>query len=69
MYSISGNGLHVHHSLWTVDGDKDVMPDKANRLGLSKTGTNWLAGVIHHLRAIVGLTCSTPNSFKRYGVS
>lgn len=61
-----GSGAHVHFSLWTADGDTNLLYDPAagNRL-LSDTGRWFVAGVLDHLTALVALTCPSFNSYER----
>ena len=68
--SVTGNGLHIHQSLWTVDdeplfigGDKDP-----HGLGLSEIAYSYIGGLIEHGRALSALICPTVNSYKRIGV-
>ncbi|GAA1798646.1 type III glutamate--ammonia ligase [Planosporangium flavigriseum] len=67
--SITGNGLHMHQSLWTLQGDPLFVDDTDGRgLGLSKTAYHYIGGLIEHGRATAGLICPTVNSYKRIGV-
>jgi glutamine synthetase len=59
----AGNGAHLHASLW-ADG-ANAFADPAGRYGLSVAGYRFLAGVLAHLPALVGLTCGSVNSYRR----
>jgi glutamine synthetase len=61
-----GSGAHVHFSLWSRDGRRNLMYDAAagDRL-LSETGRQFVAGVLEHLPALVALTCPSFNSYER----
>ncbi len=61
-----GSGAHVHFSLWTSDGSRNLLydPDAGNRL-LSDIGRWFVAGVLRHLPALVALTCPSFNSYER----
>ena len=61
-----GSGAHIHFSLWTSDGSRNLLYDPAagNRL-LSDTGRWFVAGVLRHLPALVALTCPSFNSYER----
>jgi len=61
-----GSGAHVHFSLWSIDGTRNLMYDEAagDRL-LSETGRQFVAGVLEHLPALVALTCPSFNSYER----
>lgn len=61
-----GSGAHVHFSLWTPDGATNLLydADAGDRL-LSDVGRHFVAGVLDHLPALVGLTCPSWNSYDR----
>jgi glutamine synthetase len=59
----AGSGCHVHLSLW--NGDHNVMFDPTGQLGLSQIGRSFVAGVLHHLPALLALTCPSVNSYLR----
>lgn len=61
---LSGNGLHVHLSLWSADGSEDVSSGD-NGLGLSTSMTQFMAGVLEHGRAVCGVAAPSVNSYKR----
>ena len=65
--SLTGNGMHIHQSLWTLDG-QPLFDDDTDRLGLSKTAYSYIGGLIAHGRAMAGVICPTVNSYKRIGV-
>jgi glutamine synthetase len=60
----AGNGAHVHFSLWDGAG-RNVFYDRAASDGLAEIGRQFMAGVLHHLPALVALTCPSVNSYKR----
>lgn len=66
---LTGNGLHLHTSLWHTDG-RDLFTDRDDPrgLGLSPMAYYFLAGILEHAPALVGVTCPTVNSYKRMGV-
>ncbi len=61
-----GSGAHVHFSLWSTDGARNLMhdPDAGERL-LSDLGRSFVAGVLLHLPALVALSCPSWNSYDR----
>lgn len=67
--SVTGNGMHMHQSLWTLDGEP-LFDDAADGrgMGLSKTGYHYLGGLMEHGRACAAVICPTVNSYKRIGV-
>jgi glutamine synthetase len=65
--TLTGNGMHIHQSLWTSDGEP-LFADDSDALGLSKTAYCYIGGLIDHGRATAGVVCPTVNSYKRIGV-
>lgn len=63
-----GNGCHLHLSLWDRSG-RNVFHDPSDRYGLSETAYRFIAGLRHHLPALVALTCPSVNSYRRLGPS
>jgi len=61
----AGNGCHLHVSLWDLAGQRNLFYDAAETYGLSKLGGHFLAGVLEHLPALVGVTCPSVNSYRR----
>jgi glutamine synthetase len=61
-----GSGAHIHFSLWSPDGIRNLLYDAAagDRI-LSGTGRAFLAGVLEHLPALVALSCPSHNSSER----
>ncbi|CAN5265620.1 type III glutamate--ammonia ligase [soil metagenome] len=65
---LTGNGLHVHTSLWS-DGESLFSDDDDPRgLGLSAMAYHFMGGVLEHATSLCALTCPTVNSYKRMGV-
>ncbi len=64
----TGNGLHMHSSLWR--GDEQLFLDESDPrgLGMSKLGYSFVGGLVEHARASMAVTCPTVNSYKRMGV-
>jgi len=65
---LTGNGLHIHSSLW--QGDTALFADDSDPrgLGLSPMAYNYVGGLLEHATATVAVTCPTVNSYKRMGV-
>ena len=65
---LTGNGLHIHTSLW--EGDKPLFDsdDDPRGLGLSPMAYHYIAGILEHARAASAVTCPIVNSYKRMGV-
>lgn len=56
----SGNGWHLHFSLW--QGDRNLTADGQS---LAPVSAAFLAGVLEHLPALCALTSPSTNSFRR----
>ncbi len=61
--TLTGNGCHVHFSLWK-DG-KNLFEDDKDEMGLSKLGYQFIGGIIHSAEGLAALTNPTVNSYKR----
>ena len=59
-FAESGNGFHVHHSLWR-DGE-NLMADNG---ALSALGRQYLAGLQQHMSEISMVSATTPNAYRR----
>jgi len=68
--NLTGSGLHFHSSLWDASTGAELFADPADPrgLGLSRLAYQYIAGLIDHGPALVGVTCPTVNSYKRMGV-
>jgi glutamate---methylamine ligase len=60
---LTGNGCHMHVSLWR-DG-KNVFTDPENPDGLSRLGLNFIGGLIHSADGLAAFLNPTVNSYKR----
>ena len=75
----AGNGAHCHFSAWTAVADdapgaggdppranaRNAFYDAGDRYGLSQLAYHFIGGVLHHLPALVALTCGSVNSYRR----
>ena len=65
----AGSGAHIHLSLWGTNGSelvgKNLFYDATRRGGLSQLGIYFIGGVLRHIRALVAITCGSPNSYRR----
>lgn len=59
----AGSGCHLHLSLW--NGNENILGDPENEYGISKTGSHFIAGILHHLPALMAITTPIPNSYRR----
>jgi glutamine synthetase len=64
--NLTGNGLHMHLSLWDRD-DRSVFDDADDPrgLGMSPLAYQFVAGLLEHAQALTAVTCPTVNSYKR----
>jgi len=63
--NLSGNGCHMHVSLWDLAKNENLFRDRNGELGLSRAAYQFLAGVLHHAEALCAISNPTVNSFKR----
>ncbi len=61
----AGNGCHIHFSLWSDDGARNLFHDAARADRLSETARKFVAGVLAHLPGLCGLTAPSFNSYRR----
>ena len=62
---LTGNGCHVHASLWSLDEQTCLTYDPNGELGISKLGYHFLGGVLAHAQGLAAITNPTVNSYKR----
>jgi len=62
---LTGNGCHVHISVWDKSGKVNAFADESMELGLSEKGRHFLGGIIKHAPALAAVTNPTVNSYKR----
>jgi glutamine synthetase len=61
----AGNGCHIHFSLWSLDGARNLFHDASRPDGLSQAARHFIAGVLAHLPGLCGLTAPSVNSYDR----
>jgi glutamine synthetase len=66
---LPGSGMHTHQSLHDAETGKNVFSDRENEYGLSEVGRYFLAGQLHHARAMAAVLAPLVNSYKRLGTS
>jgi glutamine synthetase len=62
---INGSGMHVHQSLFSPDGKKNLMQDPNGEYQLSALAKHYIAGQLQHIRAMNAILNPTVNSYKR----
>ncbi len=63
-FGVNGSGMHVHMSLFTLDG-KNAFYDESTPDGMSQVMKYFIGGLIAHAREITAITNPTVNSYKR----
>jgi glutamine synthetase len=68
--NLTGNGLHLHSSLWDASTGAELFSDPSDPrgLGLSDTAYHFIGGILDHASALAAIACPTVNSYKRMGV-
>lgn len=61
----AGNGCHVHFSLWSADGARNLFHDGSRPDRLSDDARHFLGGVLAHLPGLCGLTAPSFSSYQR----
>jgi glutamine synthetase len=61
----AGNGGHIHFSLWSDDGARNLFHDASREDRLSDEARSFIAGVLAHLPGLCGLTAPSFNSYHR----
>jgi glutamine synthetase len=64
---LTGNGCHLHLSLWDGDGNRFV--DANGPLGLSRLAYQFLGGLLDHAPGLCAITNPSLNSYARLGGS
>ena len=62
---LPGSGMHLHLSLWNGDGTRDLSIGEADDAPLSALGGHFVAGLLDHASALVGVGSPIVNSYKR----
>ena len=62
--SLTGNGCHVHTSVWN-NGGKNLFPEREGQLGLSNTAYYFVGGVLANAAALSAFANPVINSYKR----
>ncbi len=62
---INGSGMHVHQSLFSPDGKKNLMHDAKGEYQLSDLAKYYIAGQLKHIKAMNAILNPTINSYKR----
>jgi glutamine synthetase type III len=60
---LTGNGAHVHMSLW--QDDSNAFESDSDEMGLSAIGYEFMAGILRHARGTSAVCSPTVTSYKR----
>ncbi len=58
-----GSGCHIHFSLWK--DQNNILHDFEDKYGLSIVSRQFIAGILHHLPALMAITTPIPMSYLR----
>ena len=58
-----GSGTHLNFSLW--ENGVNVSGDKKGKNGISEEASKFIAGILHHLKALCAVTIPSVNSYRR----
>src|SRR5262249_35844775 len=61
--NLTGNGCHVHVSLWNGKG-KNAFADPKGELGLSREAYYFIGGIMHSAEALCAIANPVVNSYK-----
>ncbi len=64
IFGINGSGMHCHQSLFDLQGNS-LFYDEQDEYHLSKIAYGFIAGQLHHARALSAIVAPTVNSYKR----
>ena len=64
VFEDNGSGMHVHQSLFTLDG-VNAFFDAGSPYQISDVGRAYIGGLLDHARSLVALTNPLVNSYKR----
>lgn len=63
--NLTGNGCHIHISLWDCERHVNVFHDSADTSGLSRLAYAFIGGILHSASALCAFTNPTVNSYRR----
>jgi glutamine synthetase len=60
----NGSGLHLHQSIWDLEGSRNLFASQGNGK-LSQLAVNYVGGLLEHASSYIALLAPTVNSYKR----
>lgn len=64
VFGINGSGMHCHQSIFDTNG-QNLFYDENDPYQLSKLAYHFIAGQLHHAKALSAVVAPTVNSYKR----
>ena len=64
VFGINGSGMHCHQSIFDLEGN-NLFYDQQDPLQLSSLAYQFMAGQLHHAKALSAIVAPTVNSYKR----
>lgn len=65
MFGVNGSGMHTHQSLVDLRTGENAFYDADDEYCLSQVAYHFIAGQLHHARALAAVVAPTVNSYKR----
>lgn len=62
---LTGNGCHIHLSLWDCESQANLFADPDDELGLSRAAYSFLGGILRSASALCAFTNPAVNSYRR----
>ncbi len=63
--NLTGNGAHLHMSLWDEENQENLFLDQEDRNGLSQLAYWFMGGILKHAKALAAVADPLVNSYKR----
>ncbi len=63
--NLTGNGAHLHMSLWDEENQENLFLDQEDRNGLSQLAYWFMGGILKHAKALAVVADPLVNSYKR----
>ena len=60
-----GNGAHFNHSIWDLEGSRNLFRDEKKPDKVSNLALHWVAGLVKNMDAMTALLCPTVNCYRR----
>ena len=65
--NLTGNGCHMHVSIWDKTGKNNLFDNSNDPLGISQLAYNFLGGIMKFATSLCAIFNPTVNSYKRIG--